>query len=159
MISVNDEPVAVEKNVNDHDRGLHVVLINPETKKVEWSKVFDTYAKAEGFDYFVGNVEIPGGFIVAAACKDDCASHLSDVGKSWFRFMGSKEIDHLEYRQGFAFVGIFGKEDMTEKRASSLGEAVTISRVFYLDPNGDALEIVQTTEAAIEEENRLKREK
>ena len=40
-----------------------------------------------------------------AACKDDCVTKLSEKGKKWFQSMGSKEIAHLEYHQGFAFIG------------------------------------------------------
>lgn len=89
VISVNGAKVEVEKNVHGHDRGLHVVLVNPENGKVEWTKVFDTYEKPEGFDYFCANVHIPHGFIVVAACKDECTSNLSAFGRSWFKFMGS----------------------------------------------------------------------
>lgn len=44
-------------------------------------------------------------YIVAIACKDDCVSSLSDKAKSWLRSMGSIEIDELQYRDSFGFIG------------------------------------------------------
>ena len=39
--------------------------------RVEPTKVFDTYEKSNGFGEFVES-DIPDGFIVVAACKDEC---------------------------------------------------------------------------------------
>ena len=62
------------------DRGLHIVVINPENYKVEQSKVFDTYASSEGFDEFISEM-IPDSYIIVAACKDDCVKSLSQAGR------------------------------------------------------------------------------
>lgn len=42
-ITVNEVPVAVEKNENNHYRGLHIVVVNPANEKVEMARAFDTY--------------------------------------------------------------------------------------------------------------------
>ena len=42
-ISINDIPVVVQKNCNNHYRGLHIVIINPQSGKIELAQVFDTY--------------------------------------------------------------------------------------------------------------------
>lgn len=45
---------------------------------------------------------------------------MSDKGKKWFRSMGSKAIDNLEYGFAFAFVGEYGtyRENCFEKRGN-----------------------------------------
>jgi len=70
--------------------------------------VFDTYRRSDKFDQFIDE-GIEEGHIVAAACRDDCITNMSEKGKKWFEDMGSLEIKELGYRQGFAFIGQFGK--------------------------------------------------
>ena len=45
--------VKVETNENGHDRGLHIVVINPYNGNVEKAKVFDTHVSSLAFDEFV----------------------------------------------------------------------------------------------------------
>lgn len=61
-----------------------------------------------------------------AACKDECSAKLSDFGKRWFKNMGSKEIEKLEYRQGFAFIASGGKT-VLEKRATHYLKAAEVT--------------------------------
>ena len=64
---------------------MHIVVINPKNGKVVTAQVYDTYRKYENrsstemskFDNFVSE-NIPDNYIVAAACKDDCAENLSE---------------------------------------------------------------------------------
>lgn len=83
---------------------------------MELAKVFDTYCDSEAFERFI-DTNIPDGHIVAAACKDDCASKLSERGKHWFASMGSIDVWHLVSNDGFAFVGVKGSKEANEKRA------------------------------------------
>ena len=48
-MTINGEPVDIEKNENSHYRGMHVVIINPTDGEVEFAKVFDTYENSETF--------------------------------------------------------------------------------------------------------------
>lgn len=67
-VLINDAPVQpLPKNENGHHRGLHVVIIHPQTGKVEMAKVFDTYKSSSAFDGFITK-GIPYGYIVVAAC-------------------------------------------------------------------------------------------
>ena len=84
-----------------------MVVINPNDGNIVIAKTFDTYKTSANIDAFV-KVSIPPGYIVAAACKDDCVTKLSLYAKYFFDKLGSKEIHHLEYRQGFAFLGVSG---------------------------------------------------
>ena len=75
-------------NENNHLRGLHIVVINPSNGVVEWAETFDTYNTSERFDMFT-DIELNEGFIVIAACKDECSKNMSEKGKIWFENMGS----------------------------------------------------------------------
>ena len=116
-IRVNDSAVPIYQNINGHHRGFHIVLINPKKLEVEWAQAYDTYKNSFMFDDFIETGDIREGIIVVAACKDECVTSLSEKGKQFFEDMGSKEIRKLEYRQGFAFIGVMGKKDANEKRS------------------------------------------
>ena len=75
-ITINDVPVEVEMNEHNHDRGLHIVLINSSNGQVQLAKVFDTYRTSDAFDAFIAE-GLPEESIVVAACKDDCVRSLS----------------------------------------------------------------------------------
>ena len=104
-ITINDVLVEVEKNENNHYRGLHIVIINRFNGEVESAKVFDTYKASNSLDNFIDQ-GIPDNSIVVAACNDECVTNLSLAVKKWFESMGSSEIGKLEYRQGFVFIGM-----------------------------------------------------
>ena len=124
--------MTVSKNVDDHYRGLHIVIFNPATGQVESAQVFDTYKSSEQLDAFV-KAGVPAGHIVAAACMDECATKLSDAAKQWFRELGSKEIDKLEYRCGFAFIGRSGQTEAHEARAEKSSDTVSVTQIFQLN--------------------------
>ena len=108
----------MEKNENNHYRGLHIVVINPRNCKVETAKVFDTYNSSFEFDKLILD-EIPQGHILIAACQDDCITKLSYDAKTWFTSMSSREILRLKYREGFAFIHTVGKMSCNEKKSSN----------------------------------------
>ena len=112
-----------------------MVLIDPKTGKAFYSRAFDTYLCSDDFDEFTDNKDnnFTDGVIVAAACMDECVWSLSHQGKQWFADMGSKEIWKLEYRCGFAFVGVIGRKEASESRAEDPKREVSVSRVFYVD--------------------------
>ena len=93
-ITINNVKVVLEKNEHGHFRGLHVVVVNGSSGKIEFAKVFDTYKTSSAFDEFTDN-PIPEGYIVIAACQDECTASLSEKGRQWFRNMGSKSITEL----------------------------------------------------------------
>ena len=84
--------VEVAKNENGQNRGLHVVVINPFNGNVESAQAYDTYETSASLDNFLNTSAIPEGYIIVAACKDDCATNLSVNAKMWFANMGSHEI-------------------------------------------------------------------
>ena len=50
VIKLNNEQIEVEKNENNHHRGLHMVVLDPASGKVELAKSFDTYQSSEELD-------------------------------------------------------------------------------------------------------------
>lgn len=131
-ISMNDVPIKCKENENGHHRGLHIVVINSSNGKVVTAKVFDTYKTSASFNDFIAK-EITTGFIVVAACKDDCITNLSTEGKAWFTKMGSREISNLAYRCGFAFIGMSGQQFANERRAKAPGEQVAVTYILQVN--------------------------
>lgn len=105
-------------NENGHFRGLHIAIINPLSGDIKSAEVFDTYKSSERLDYFL-TLGVPECYIVAAACKDDCSKGLSQYAKNWFRSMGAEEIQRVEYRQSFAFIGVNQRYEANEKRGKA----------------------------------------
>ena len=94
--------------------------------------MFDTYKSSVLFDKFIKRT-IPEGYIVIAACKDDCVTELSEEGKKWFEDMGSKLIRDLTYRCGFAFIGTSGSETCVEHVGMDTGEEVSVTSIKPLN--------------------------
>ena len=78
------------------------------------AKAFDTYKSSVELQKFI-DVGVPPRHMIIAACKDDCVTNLSQSCKQWFVDMGSDEIMKLQYRQGWAFIGITGAKQMVER--------------------------------------------
>ena len=76
------------------------MIINPSNGIPVWGKTFDTYKSSFDLDTLLMNnlvdVVIPDGFIVVAACKDECVTNLSKKAKSWFESLGSTLISKLK---------------------------------------------------------------
>ena len=132
QILVNDEPVAVsakefgkyrKPQSNSAHRGLHLAVINPENGFVEIAAVYDTSESSLAFDNFIDS-DIPEGYIVAAACNDDFTAEISEGGLGWFESMGSRVAREVRYKRGFAFVGVFGRNEVSEKMALKQEETV-----------------------------------
>lgn len=103
-----------------------MVLIDPFKASIVHSEVFDTYISSENFNKFILR-EIPNGFIVVAACKDDCMTGLSIKAKEWFVKLGSEQIYDLKYQHAFTFIGVKGYTQKTsEKLGSKKSETVAV---------------------------------
>lgn len=132
-ITINDEKVDFEKDSENHDdRGLHIVVLNPQNGKAIYSKIFDTYKSSARLESFIDHYVFKD-MIIVAACKDECATNLSSKVKIWFQQMGSEEIMNLKYRQGFAFIGTVGnKEKSIEKRSLRQSDSASVTSLFLL---------------------------
>ena len=138
-IMINNHLVEMEKNMNGHYRGLHIVVIDPSTGDVETAKVFDTFESMNTLAKFIKE-PIPEGHIVMVACKDDCATQLSDAGKTWFeKVLGSKLIQKVGYRQGFALIAVIGRPYGINEQAAFVKEekvcVTQILQVYKVEPD------------------------
>ena len=104
---------------------MHIVVINPTNGEVCWAIVFDTYKSSDDLNEFILK-GLPAGYIVVAACKDECSTNMSVHARILFTDMGSQEIWKIERRQGYVFVGIMGNKEANEKRAVYKKEIVSI---------------------------------
>ena len=133
-IKVDGKQVAIEANDGKHHRGLHIVLINRTNGRIELAKCFDTYESNIDFDDFVEeHSPVPDGYIVVAACKDDCATNLSMEGRQWLSNLGSTEIWDLGYRQSFVFVGSSDTREGQEFRSEDDTYPVSLTQVFMVN--------------------------
>lgn len=115
--------VDVWENQSQNMRGLHVVTIDPKTGELWTGNCFDTYLTSSHMEKAIE--KIPKGYIVVAACKDECSRNLSMSAKLFFAYMGSEEIWNIKYRQAYAFIGINGKKSgCHEKRAWTKDEPI-----------------------------------
>ena len=117
----------LEVNENNHDRGLHIVMIDVDTGKVSHAEIFDTYKSSNALDWMIKKIDGKKDFIIVAACKDECVTKLSFYAKKWFSNMGSAEIWNLQYREAFAFIGSTAGKKANEKRASNLSDTISVS--------------------------------
>ena len=99
----------MQLNQSGHYRGLHIVVIDPIDGTVKLAKVFDTFESSEDLSsYLFGPSSPTAGSIVVATCKNECWRRFSDSCKRWFKKMGSTEIDNVEHKQAYVFIGTVG---------------------------------------------------
>ena len=117
-------------------------MIDPYLGKVKFGKVFDTYKSSIGLEEFINTIDPLKnmGYIIVAVCKDDCITNLSDHVKKFFEDLGSKELKNLEYRQGWALIGIYGKKAAHEKRAIQKNCEVSVTDIFLLGNGKNTLD-------------------
>ena len=61
---------------------------------------------------------------------------LSEEAKVFFDNMGSKEIREVNYRMGWAFIGVVGdKMDMQEKRSRLYENEVQVTKIMAVNIN------------------------
>ena len=103
-ISLNDMPVFMPNNESGHDRGLHMVIVDAATGVIQDAQIFDTYKSSDSLSAWQSK-EWTAGDIVVAACKDDCATNLTEECKEWFENLGSDEISDIGFRQAWVLIG------------------------------------------------------
>lgn len=152
MIKLNGFQVTMEKNESGHYRGLHLVIFNPYKGVVTTAKVFDTYKSSKRVNEFTKGLELPDGHLVIAAVMDDAAKKLSHRARQWFEKLGSKKIQQLEYRQGWAFMVTKQSEkkdvDASENLADECEGVAWVTEIFQIameDEDKDEQEPVQET--------------
>ena len=75
-IQIDGSELSVEFNHNGHLRGLHIVIMDPENGSIAVAQCFDTYKTSIYLEELIDK-DVPNGYIVIAACKDDCVTQMS----------------------------------------------------------------------------------
>jgi len=115
-IRVNGKLRIVNRNIRGGTRGINMVVINPQTKKIILEKAFDTFESSEPLEAAIES--IPYGSIVAAGVQDEGSRKMSWKVRRFFQDMGAWEITQLKFRQSYAFIGVAG---MTNQGAENRG--------------------------------------
>jgi len=98
-------------------RGINVVALDSGNHDILLSRSYDTFANDNASDDLVADLKgIRRGSIIIAAVKDEASKKLNDDVKAIFSKWGSKEINSLGYRDGWAFIGVKGQQMGNEKR-------------------------------------------
>ena len=132
-ITINDiliNPEAKASDIGRTNRGLHVIIMDSADGSISLCLVFDTYKSSDEFEDWISKNNVNEGMIVIAACKDDCTTNMSLKVIKWFKDMGSQEITKIRYRQGFAFIGVYGgASPPVEKRAPFREDPVQVTQI------------------------------
>jgi hypothetical protein len=112
------------QDASTHRRGYNLAVIDPQTGAVVRQAGFDTWANEyESSDLAEFITDIPGGYVVALAVKDDGAASLTEGAVQALRSLGA-EIDlrgteHLSH----ALIGVKGAAPGTALEASGEGNS------------------------------------
>lgn len=109
-------------------RGVNVVALDFETHKVVFKGSYDTYGDGGASARLVKDFKekLPKYCIVVAGVKDEASRRLSKEAKALFRELGSKSINSLRFREGWAFIGVKGVRKSAEKKGYKVGTAMII---------------------------------
>lgn len=69
-ITINNKAVKTHSGTN---RGLHIVILNPDDGSISTAMCFDTHHSSLELDAFIA-AGVPEGKIVVAACRDECSA-------------------------------------------------------------------------------------
>ncbi len=117
-ITVNGE------DASTHRRGYNVAVIDPQTGAVSQAAGFDTFAnefESEDLADFIA--EIPDGFIVAVAVKEDGAAHLTDAAVQALSSLGAQIDVRYAENLSHAIIGVEGAAAGTALEAAGEGNS------------------------------------
>jgi hypothetical protein len=104
-------------------RGVNVVALDARDHSVLLAKSYDTYANDNASGDMIKDLRgVRRGSIIVAAVKDEGSKKLSAEAKELFTKWGSAQVNSLEFRQGWAFIGVKGQANGVEKRGAGMNE-------------------------------------
>jgi hypothetical protein len=90
-------------------RGYNLVAIDPNTRELLWSQVFDTFLSPTESTRLVKAIELlPAGTVVAAAVKDEASRLLTAEAVAALRSLGGIEDIRGRYRVSHLLIGVKG---------------------------------------------------
>jgi len=120
LVKVNEKEMLTREEAK---RGFNMVALDFETHKLIHKKSYDTYGDEAASAALLEDLKnLPNFSVIIVGIKDEGSRKLSKDVKGFFKEMGSKEVKHIAFREGWAFIGIKGlKGKMTEKRGMAVG--------------------------------------
>jgi len=112
------------EDASTHRRGYNVAVIDAEAGVVVQTAGFDTFANEfESQDLADFIAEIPDGYIVAVAVKEDGAAHLTEAAVEALRSLGAQtDIRDTEYLS-HSIIGLKGADDGSALEAAGEGNS------------------------------------
>lgn len=121
-IMVNDKNILEKPN-----RGINVAVLAGQNHEAIFVKTYDTFGSEKASEQLAADLAtVPLGSVIVAAVRDEASSKLTQSVKDFFSNMGSKEINQLQYRDGWLFLGIKGTKSHVEKRGKSVDASVIL---------------------------------
>jgi len=105
--------------MEEHGKGFNAMVVDGSGKKVI-EKVFDTGSPdgATAFDDFLKTVK--ENDMLMLAVEEDGQKDLLPTSIEFLEAMGADQIRDLEYRSGYIFAGIKGKDTGKDERPTSI---------------------------------------
>jgi hypothetical protein len=128
-ISVNSSPdfayiTVGQEDGSTHRRGYNLAVIDPQTGKVVEKAGFDTHANQyESQDLADFIAQIPPGFIVAVAVKEDGATHLTAQAVEALSTLGAQVDLRGKVNLSHAIIGVKGASPGTALEATGEGNS------------------------------------
>jgi hypothetical protein len=112
------------EDASTHRRGYNLAVIDPSSGAVVQKAGFDTFANEfESQDLADFIAEIPDGYIVAAAVKDDGAAHLTEAAVEALRSLGAQVDIRGTEQLSHAIIGVKGASPGSALEASGEGNS------------------------------------
>jgi hypothetical protein len=112
------------EDASTHRRGYNLAVIDPQTGVVVQTAGFDTFANEfESQDLADFIAEIPDGYVVAVAVKEDGAAHLTDEAVQALGSLGAQMDTRYAENLSHAIIGVKGAAAGTALEAASEGNS------------------------------------
>ena len=108
-------------------RGFNIALFAGKNHELISVKTYDTYGDKDASASMVEDfASIQVGTVIVAAVMDEGSRQLSQEAKDLFNDMGAKEINNLQFRQGYIFMGMKGAKNHIEKIGDSVNAGMIL---------------------------------
>jgi len=111
------------------NRGVNVVIIDPQNKRVVSGKCYDTWANPTDGNRLLASElnQLPDGHVVMVALKDSGLENLDPGTLAALRGLGATMLtEKLRERDSYALVGVKGGAALAEGRTQRLSDSVEI---------------------------------
>ena len=123
IITMNGKKIYIKPNRSGHQRGMNLVIIEPNTNKVIHAQAYDHWGrnKQDAEDFGNKLADLPKDMIVAVGVADDGSTNLDYKAKLILGTMGSS-VASLGFRESWAFIGVKGEASQVVEMKLKRGE-------------------------------------